>query len=422
MSITVFGFCWLGALCLVFISNNVRYMVFMTLFSVIFQSASVIVIGDDGVGPLIITSFAMIVWNVWKSGGRLIIAKHGGRVYKKISICAVLLLVLVILISWGNNRMNYRWQPIVFWMYFTQLMLYILCYFSCWNVCKWIDSEKVHGILMNVILFVAVVGAVQFMVTSGILPRSPLLNTFIYTPDTNSAYYWYERYYRVFSTFMEPSYCSAFLVGAFYYIISFRDPRRKELLLAVVLLVEIILTFSSTGYGAFFVCGILYLFFSKNKKYMWILLPFGVCAVLFLGVTGELSVVLNQVIFKKMNTGSGYTRRVMDGRAMNGFLQAKIWGVGYKNVRGSSFLISLAGQLGIMGIVSWCMSWLPLFVETWKNRNKEILAAAIYLLAGAICSMVIAVPDIDFCVFWGAMYMAAMVLGGCKHQVKGTEE
>ena len=51
-----------------------------------------------------------------------------------------------------------------------------------------------------------------------------------------------------------------------------------------------------------------------------------------------------------------------------------------------------------------------MIIFSLKKRNNLNLVASGLFLVGVVVAMFIAIPDIDFCVFWGAMYMFAIVI------------
>ncbi len=411
MSITLFGLVWLIIIAIAFFFGKTKNMIALTFLSMVFQASSVIVISETGVGPQLITSSLMIVWSFtrYRSFANVNYKTQQTK-FERASRMCVLLLILAIIVSYLKNSKLYTINSSVYWLLFIQLLIYVGCFLCCFNVGKSVSATDIRKIIIGTITFVSIVGLVQFLLTVNILPKNSFIELLLYTKDTDSAYYWYDYYPRVFSTFMEPSYCGAFLVGGFYYIISINKNNNYEKILSVVVLSEIILTRSSTAYGSFVICGAIYLVICKNKKALRYLIPLGIIAVITLLITGQLKVLLDEVIFNKMQTGSGHTRNEWDKNALNSFYSSFLFGTGYKNVRGSQFLLSLLGQLGFIGCIIWFLTWLPMIIFSLKKRNNLNLVASGLFLVGVVVAMFIAIPDIDFCVFWGAMYMFAIVI------------
>ena len=411
MRITVFGVLWFIILIYMFIHKNPKYMIGITLFSMVFQSTSVVFLGNNEVGPQVFTSAAMIVWDqihLWGKG-KLVIKRRKRSIEEKISFLAILLFIGGILFSRHVNRDNYEMSSTIYMMYFIQLIIYFLCYLSCCHAAENLSEKELQNIIVSLIIFVLVVGGIQILTTTNILPRNILLETIIYNTKGVSFAYFNEHYFRFFSTFMEPSYCAGFLVGAFYYLISIKPLHKGVLWLSVAVLIAIILTFSSTAYGAFAIMGLVYLLFSKNKRALKILIPLGVAMLLLLAASGKLMEILNDVIFKKMESGSGVTRSNWNAFALKQFYLSPKVGVGYKNARGSAFLYSLLAQLGAWGVISWCGINIPLLVHSIryikrKNVNYEFFHMAV------IVAMIIAIPDIEFTGFWLSIYICAVMM------------
>ncbi len=410
MSITIFGLIWFLILIMCFFRNDVKYMVGITLLSMVFQSASVALLGETGVGPQIPTSIVMIAWcimhsSVWKDG-KLRLTKSNKNC--KYSLIGIVGLVVAIHISREVNLRYYQMEGMRFTLLVIQLLIYAMCYISMWSIKGKIKETVLQNIFIGIICLVVAIGLVQFMVTTGVLPRNILLETLVYTPDTNSAYYWGTYNPRLFATFMEPSYCGPFLVGAFYYVVSLEKMNTFHISLALILVAEIMLTFSSTAYGSFAVCGVVYVILSKKKKALKYLVPIAIVVLCMLGVTGVLKDVLNDVIFSKGSSGSASTRGNWDRDAINAFVESPLFGGGYKNVRGSQFLFSLVGQVGIVGCLMWFVVWLPAVREWWMNKKSKSLSAMMWFLLGVVVAMFIAIPDLDNITFWQSMYLFAL--------------
>ena len=418
MSITIFGYGWILTLICVFIQKNAKYMITMTLFSMVFQASSVFLINGQGVGPQIPTCFAMIVWAVvhsafWKEF-KLSFSRRNKVFYVEIFLLAAF--CIVILVSKKKNVLGIVYSD-TWYLLLLQLVIYMVCFVSMWSSGSRITTDDITGIFEKISIFVMVIGLLQFLVTTNILSRNVFWETFLYTPDTQSAYYWYSYYPRLFSTFMEPSYCGVFLVAAFYYNITINRNKGYIRVVCIVLVLEILLSFSSTAYGAFAIGGVIYLIFSSNKKALKYLIPIGIAAVSLLTAMGTLITWLNMVIFSKGETGSAVTRHNWNEWAYEMFLDSPVWGAGYRCVRASSLYYSVPAQLGMAGSV---VLILFLGILLWKlytfRENKECSAIMVSLCA-VIVALIIAVPDIDNLTLWQMLYFAALIIGNhCKRK------
>ncbi len=411
MSITIYGLVCLTLVAIALYKNNANMMLALLILGMNFQSASVFVLNGQGVGFQLVISTIFMLWiffysNIFQKGKLIIVRSYEKQ---KFSIVAALFLGIYCVIVTKKMSINYENSFII--LYLLQFLIYISCYVSMWFVHKRYSYMDIDKIMTMVITVICVIGIIQLVTTVNIFPKNVILETFIYTKDTRSAYYTTNYYPRLFSVFMEPSYCAAFLVGSFYYIISKEKLDKYCVRLAIVLLVEILLTFSSTAYGAFFVTGLIYLALCKNKKALKWLIPLAIVMGMLLLATGVLQQMLNDVIFSKGTSGSGVTRAGWDRHAMTVFQENPWFGVGYKGVRGSHLYTSILGQLGIVGTTLYVLMILPLIIAGLKS--KRTTSAALFLI-GSIISQLIALPDLDFCVFWEGMYIMALMLGMAK--------
>lgn len=121
--------------------------------------------------------------------------------------------------------------------------------------------------------------------------------------------------------------------------------------LFIILLIEIVLSTSSTAYAAIVLVGVIFIVnarqISLTKKCTLVFCAGIAFAVLYL----QYYELLEKVLFNKWNSNSGVARRIMDNDALNAFYSSKLLGVGYKCVRGSSVLYSMLGEIGIIGTV-----------------------------------------------------------------------
>ena len=406
MNITIFGIFFIITLLCIFISNNAKMTLGILVFSMCVQSAAVVMIGGAAVGPQLFASTMLFVWVLLNSKSVLsgkIVIKTKERYWRLSTVSIWLFFGYIAFTTYQsdsteiNNNRN---------LYVIQLLIYIICYLSVPYVTKRLDKKDVDKIIEGVIIIVAVIGIIQFLTTSDILPRNFLLETFVYNnSEENLAYNLY--YPRVFSVFLEPSYCAPFLVGGFFYLISRETWNRKSLVLAIILAVEITLTFSATAYGATLITGIVYILVSKNKKSLKFLIPLAVPMLLLLFITGTMQNILSNVIFNKMGTSSAYTRNGWDMQAWDMFLKNPQFGMGYKMVRGSQLYISILGQLGIVGTILYILSVLPILLA---GLRRSVATPVSMFLIGSIAAQMIAIPDLDFCVFWLSMYLVRMML------------
>lgn len=425
MSITFFGMIWLFLIIFIFIRGKSEEMVRLLFIAMTLQQPAVVFFGENGVGPQIITSCAFVVWffyfTVIKCNGKIIIEKH--KFNRAFSCIACFLLILCIIASLYMNGKNNVIDN--FGIVFTQLLIYIICFVIMWTIGHLFSIEEIKNSFVFTIKVVCIIGIIQFINTARIINLTSILKLIFYN-NTNmdlqlggSMYPWAMP--RLYATFQEPSYCSAFLVGSFFFLIACKINNKKDIYWILLVLLEIILTFSSTAYGALAICGICYMIISRNKKALKFLVPVGLLAMIVLVLSGDLVNIINDVIFTKMDvtkSGSAWERNSWNEKSWDSFLSSPILGVGYKNCRASYFLYSILGQLGVLGLLSWIGIWIPSLLKAVRNKKNEGIVAISLFILGVIISMLISLPDIDFCIFWLAMYL--MALYGGQEVTDGT--
>ena len=340
------------------------------------------------------------------------------RVYKTkynklINVLLVVLVIEIIVSALYNNVISNNY------LYILQLTTYVFCFVILRYSSMEFDEDLLYKILRGIIIFVAVVGILQWLATMNILPIKRILKVLFYNDDSMNIYFNENDYYhnsRVYSTFMEPSYLAGFSVGAFYYLLSLREKWKSNTLLFIILLIEIFLSTSSTAYAALVLVGVIFIVnarqISLTKKCTLI-----ICAVIVFSVLYfQCYELLEKVLFNKWNSNSGVARRIMDNDALNAFYSSELLGVGYKCVRGSSVFYSMLGEIGIIGTALYTMTNAIIYIPIINNRliRSELpnnYAAVLFGLLSAFVCLVIAVPDIDMCTYWFWMYCLAICIG-----------
>jgi hypothetical protein len=404
---TLFTLIW--SACMLYGFTTMNAMVVMTLLFMTFQCANVVSFGGITVGPQILTSMCLIVRFLIFSRFRVYKTKYN----KLINVLLVVLVIEIIVSALYNNVISNNY------LYILQLTTYVFCFVILRYSSMEFDEDLLYKILRGIIIFVAVVGILQWLATMNILPIKRILKVLFYNDDSMNIYFNENDYYhnsRVYSTFMEPSYLAGFSVGAFYYLLSLREKWKSNTLLFIILLTEIFLSTSSTAYAALVLVGVIFIVnarqISLTKKCTLI-----ICAVIVFSVLYfQCYELLEKVLFNKWNSNSGVARRIMDNDALNAFYSSELLGVGYKCVRGSSVFYSMLGEIGIIGTALYTMTNAIIYIPIINNRliRSELpnnYAAVLFGLLSAFVCLVIAVPDIDMCTYWFWMYCLAICIG-----------
>lgn len=396
MQITIFGVIWIFLVIHSFFREKYNYIVSLMLLSVVFQCNSVVVLNEiTGIGPLIITSIAFIAIVFIKRKNIIYIR------YNKVIIGFILLLVIIV----SSVIINEKGITSGKMMYIIQLFLYIFSFILMYNIRSTLDIEFIKKNIIRIITFVLIMGIVQLLIIKGIIPRTSIVSHLIYNETWNNsiAYYSSPNSFRLYSTFMEPSYCGAFLVGAFFYILCEKLATNKNKIFLLLLCgTEIALTQSSTAYVSMIILTVIFMFNKGNKKYIKYIIPISFIVCIVMLFSGD---VLNRVLFKKLESGSAAERGMWNQKALNSFYSSMFIGTGYKSLRASSIINSLLGEVGILGLGVYVYIIFINIIDIFKKRFKNEELGAKFFLLGVVIAQCIACPDLEFSVLWFAMYL-----------------
>lgn len=407
MSVTVFGVLWAVVAFFAMTANRINAMVVFTMFSMVLQCNVVLYFGGVGIGPQILASIFFIIKSFAYASAKS--RMHLDSRY----LCALLLLFAMVSCSVLNGVLG------TVAINLAQLAVYTVCFIRFFAIRALIHRDDMLKYFRWLIIFVAVMGVVQFLVVLGAIPRLGVFSTLIYNDPNPSIYYNIDRRPRLYSTFMEPSYCAPFLVGSFYFImISAKKKTRADHALLILLFAEIVATQSTTGYVAFVVIGAIHIVVFKDKATACYLIPEMMVLLVALLLMPNL---LNDVIFLKADTGSARTRGILNDRAISTFLDNPVLGAGYKQSRASSLLYSLLAECGLIGILAYAALIISCIVSRRSEDPDSLRCGKTLVLAVAACQL-IAIPDLDFCVFWLCMYVYAGIVGSGRCQVPAPAE
>lgn len=405
---TLFGIIWFIIILWFLIKKTATDMVFLTVFFMTLQSTNVLYIGGSGIGPGVLTSIACVIKII--VGQNLKFRKMTKPVL--VYIVSVIMLLVVAASLYFNNTLADRL------MLFMQITSYVICFICIQLIRNSISIDELYQSLRKIFIFHAIFGFIQLLTTMNILPLRSLLRIIFYNDTSRDVLFNGRAFYvRVMSTFMEPSYFAGFVVGAFYLLLMNKNKIRQNLFLLAALFIELLLTQSSTAYGAFVIVGLFIILFSKTFtiKQKIIICVIGVAGLLVL-YFGFYS-LLDAVIFSKSETGSYVTRVRYNNSALKAFYDSPYIGVGYKNVRGSSIIYSLLGQLGIIGLCCYFFFNVSVFLTGIRKLKKTdvMLNASKIGVLGAITCQIIACPDLDLCTYWIWLYIFSLTLFAYKY-------
>jgi len=220
---------------------------------------------------------------------------------------------------------------------------------------------------------------------------------------------------QVFGSFSEPSTLAQFMLGSLfgsgYWWVRGGAPWRVKGL-AVASLAILLVTVSSTAYVGLAVAAIFLVAYllmcGRLSAALVALIFFAALGLILARVIGEQDLgafqtlannVLDLVWFAKRDSFSFQVRWLVDSVALDGFLDTYGLGLGWGSTRGSSLLIHLLGNTGVIGIVF--LTWFA-----WNIRRRmragvpPVLGFIVAALCGNLLGGAIAVPDITSVTLW----------------------
>ena len=389
MSITLFGAAWLFILACIFLKKDFSAAIFVTLFSMLLQSNNVVE-GTLRAGPQIITSLFFIIFS-------LRVKKESSKhtLYKATFISFGILLLYICFFSIEINLVC------------LQIVIYLLCAYQMYACRGNISHDELIGIVRKILIFFIVIAFVQFLCSANILPKI-FLKPFLFNDESETVQYNFTHsYFRLFGTFMEPSYCASYLVGSIIYVFHLGKAIFKYKYILIALLVELVLTFSSTGYVSLIGIFVIYMVLMRNKKMLRAIFPVLILISIFYIFAYDS--ILQEVVFDKLNSDSAAERGRWNVLAMEAYSENPLWGVGFGLSRASSFALCLLAEIGLIGSGLYLIFCLFLFTPllSLKKYNPLEISSRLYVLSVLIC-MVIACPDMSLCSFWFGIYLVAL--------------
>ena len=403
---TLFGLIWLCIMAWDFVRKPVTNTVFLAILFMTFQSANVLYINGTGIGPGVLTSIVCILKIFLRQNFKI------KRLNQPVGVfVASILLLFVICFS---LVLNDTFEDSI--LVFLQIAVYITCFISIQFIRKAITQDLLYQSIRKIIVFHVIFGFIQILTTINILPLRSVLNILFYNDPSTDVVFHKAYYARIMSTFMEPSYYAGFLVGSFFFLMLYKEKIYQNKLLLSAIIIETLLTQSSTAYGALLVVGIILIFFADSftlkQKVSIIILGAVGFLVLYFGFYS----LLDAVIFSKDQTGSYSTRARMNATALEAFNSSPLIGIGYKNCRGSSIVYSLLGEMGVIGLSIYLLFNIVVYLTGIigvKFSNNILTASKFGVLTTMVCQ-IIACPDLDLCTYWIWLYVFSLVL----HTVK----
>ena len=402
MRITFFGSIWIVITVFLFFSRDIKNIIAFALYSMIFQCNNILFIGATGIGvQIFVVTFTVIKILMFKLSSEMIsIPKilHHRKSHYEITARPFWFLFLIVLLSVALNDVL-RQTAIALVMIF----VYILFAALLITYEFYFDESWLTNLENTITITLIFVGFLQCLAKLGVFSLTSILRILIYNDINNpNVIFNYKGVKQFYSTLMEPSYCGALLVGLFTLYILKERVTVKNILYLFFITICILLTQSSTAYLGLVVIVLVLCVTKGQKKFFKFCLPLGILFALFFCLTS--TSVLKKVIFDKAATGSYRVRAVLNRRAIENFISSPLYGVGYRCSRASSLLVTLLGELGILGAVSY-FSLFIYYLRFYRNTVNVMARRHSLCVAGIIICQLIACPDLNFSPFWLAVYL-----------------
>jgi hypothetical protein len=423
MEITVFGYIFFIT-CFFILFLPIKYLFAVVVVSCVFQSTAVINFAEKGVPPYVIGSIFLIIRSIPSLS--LISDIQKERLIRYI-------IIFILFAACASFILSHYWTGIMVYseggidsmvvtggkpLYFglgniIQICYTVLNFLSLYCIYKnrtRLSENLIKRIFISSVIIVLLLGVWEFM--SKMTGLIPFPYTFFYNNEGYAQLYMQNEggLMRLNSTFLEPSYCGAFLSASFWAIMSFDNLKSK--ILCVFIGIALVLNLSGTGMMAF-LAGIFIFLFTKGNKYIIPLLILSVLLIFIINTMGYFENIQNMLL-TKMDSKSGYTRSMAAYFTWDLFIQTKGMGVGLGSHRGSSFILNILAALGIIGAILFGRFYLYLLKHA---RNQIWIVSFALVLLVAQC---LAIPDFSFSVMWMCLFMAA-ALSQKKLILKNTD-
>lgn len=430
MMVSLFGVIWL-ALILISFTREFKYTIYLQIFSFVFQSAWVVVVGADLNASLITSVFLIVRYFMQSKSGRVRVPYWGkrGLAYTGyaliVSVIAPLLFAGLTITHMTNAGYNFgivEYYNLSFSINnLTQpfsIILYTVDAIIIYNYCKKYPiyfNELKTG--FNIIFyFVATIGIIHvvfmyFHVPLGII-RELFHNEYQMIGSTYFDYYNYiGNIVRLMSTFYEPSYCGVYIAGCLFVFLMEKKRKAWKIVLAILLG---LLNMSSSFFATvliFVICYCLHRFLkykSVSSRNINLLITILLIAFVLFFAFPPLKEMVIEFTIGKFASGSYNLRTNLNGYAWDAFLSTYGIGVGVNSIETSSLAIALVAQTGIIGTILYIFFISGLFKKIKEmDQDKRTFITAMILCS--IIGGIVSCSALNFNVFWfSIMYFSAM--------------
>lgn len=427
MAITNFGIIWLIVL-LVASFIGIKSLTKVLFVSSVFQAGAVFIIGKSVISPLTVSCFFYCAASFLRHS-----RKYPFKCPKCMNTYFLMWMILLVTSLLASAMFvgtvyleSLDWVEyaiydghIAFFGLFS-ILLYGVTALMLYND-KPISSNELYHIVVFMIAFVFIIACWQYISVYKSISKNDFIANLIYSNTVSESVAFYNSLkdvysnlfdIRLYSTFMEPSYCAGFLVCSFFYLFSKNKYSALDITLISLLVGMIILTFSATVYAAFvFACFLSFIISGRIKAFWGLIFKF--CLFITLGLAlityMDLWATIDRMILQKGDSHSAYIRNLWNLNCINIFQTTRGLGMGYASVRGSSLLPTLLGTFGIVGTILYLRFTFLLIKSRYlltysiSLPNESIVLKCMIFIV--ILSQFIAIPNFDYPIFWMVLFI-----------------
>ncbi len=430
MSVTVLGWIIIP-LSLIFLFLPIKYCVYITLGSSVFQAGAVLIFGESTTITPFLYCISIFILRVFEV---TLTAKHPIRrcPWTKISIFLyayswiIALLapkifgeISVLTSSWGRSYSSLREVSANHsFLNYISIAAYFVALWAFFQVRDAVTYEKLLKCIYVCFIIVVSTGIIYIIFRKMDIDVSflnKLLYSDVYSQMSNSTEALnISSSLRLYGPYKEASYCGGFLAPFFAAIFFVENKSIGETILLVLCGVSIILNASSTGIVVALVGVLYYYVMTKNLK-RHIAVLFGGIIVFLVGFTYGYGETIDKLIFKKLQSSSGVQRSLMNSACLDVFFRSKGLGVGINNVRASSFAINMLGQIGIIGSTLLVILIIRVMRSASENQTLELVPKektrrfCFVFMEMSLVSQILSEPDIFLSTFWFSLYCVVLV-------------
>lgn len=423
MQITFFGAFWI--IILIFAAlRGTGPLAKCIIFSGIVQSGAIVIIGKSVVPPLLFSCIFFDLYCILLYGVKYKIAAY-------IKILSVFLAAVTItsilsgILFKGNiflvaaddlETKTYSGEIEVIALF--RLFIYIITAIIFYNVKSRININ-IDSLIETMVITVFIIGIWQYATLINLFPKIEFLTKFVYSAiDVNKTIFYgndiLKRFnsilnIRLYSCFMEPSYCAGFLTPCIIYYFMKEKLSKRDIIVLLLLFIMLVVTRSTTGYVSCVICVFISLFFNGKKAMVVSFIKRG-AVLLILGIifvsAFDLWGIVYTVVFEKTDSHSGIVRSAWNKNCLEIFWQTYCIGLGYGINRGSSFFFTLIGSTGIAGTLVYCYFVYNILYNAHcsKSTNHKFVQVSMMFLS-VIVSMFIAIGVLEYTVFYSFLFL-----------------